>query len=313
MHEPRIVVMGSFVADLMGRGSKLPVPGETVKGNFFKIGPGGKGANQAVAAARAGGKVALITKVGMDSFGEMAIANLKAEGIDTGHMFRSNDQPTGAALILVKEGTGQNLIMVIPSACEHLDAGEVVAAIQALAPADVLVLQLETNFEAVAASLRIGREMGMRIICNPAPAHTIPAECYPLIDFLTPNETEASTLTGISITDLDDAEEAARLLRGMGARNVIITLGERGALVLPENGPSQLVPSHEVEAVDATGAGDSFNGAFALGIAEGNDIVSATAFANAAAAISVTRIGTAPAMPFRDEIDAFLTHGRAGH
>lgn len=306
MQKPKIIVMGSFVADLMGRGPEIPVPGETVKGNYFKVGPGGKGANQAVAAARAGGDVAMITKLGNDSFGEMAIANFKAEGINTDHVFRSDEYPTGAALIIVKEGSGQNAIMVIPGACGQMGNDEVVSAMQKLDRADVLILQLETNFEAVAASLKTGKAMGMKIICNPAPAHPMPAEYYPLIDFLTPNETEASTLTGIRVSSVEDAEKAARALQGMGAANVIVTLGEKGALVLDKDGERHFVPSFKVGTVDTTGAGDSFNGAFALALGEGKDIVSATIFANAAAAISVTRIGTAPAMPFRDEINSFL-------
>jgi len=298
--------MGSFVADLMGRGKAIPVPGETVKGSYFKVGPGGKGGNQAVAAARAGGDVAMITKLGYDLFGDMAIESFKGEGIDTNHVFRSHEHPTGAALILVNEDTGQNSIMVIPGACGHLEADEVVAAMRALAPAGVLMLQLETNFEAVAASLKEGRAMGLKIICNPAPAHTIPAEYYPLIDFLTPNETEAATLSGIEVVDLDSAEKAARALRAMGAANVLITLGEKGAMVLAAGEATRLVPAFKVEAVDTTGAGDAFNGALALALAEGRDLVAATLFANAAAALSVTKIGTAPAMPRRDEIDLFL-------
>jgi ribokinase len=252
----------------------------------------------------------MITKLGFDVFGDMAIENFKAEGIDTDHVLRSREHPTGAALILVKEGGGQNSIMVIPGACGHLDEEEVVAAIRALAPAAVLVLQLETNFEAVAASLKAGRQLGMKIICNPAPARPIPAEYYPMIDFLTPNETEASALSGIPVDDLEGAERAARKLRGMGAHNVIITLGDKGALILPEDREPRLVPSRKVEAVDTTGAGDSFTGALALALAEGEDIDSATAFANAAAALSVTRIGTAPAMPLRGEIDAFIAKER---
>lgn len=311
--KPGIVVMGSFVADLMGRGPGIPVEGETVKGSFFRVGPGGKGANQAVAAARAGGSVAMITRLGRDAFGEMAMENFSAEGIDTRYVFRSAEDPTGAALIMVSEKSGQNSIMVIPGACGNISTDEVVEAMRAHKDAKVLVVQLETNFAAVAASLAAAKEMGMKTVCNPAPAHAIPSDCYPLIDYLTPNETEASTLSGIRVNNLRDAEKAARALRKAGAGNVIITLGEKGAMILNGRDSLAMVEPFHVEAVDTTGAGDSFNGAFALAIAEGKDIRAATIFANAAAALSVTRIGTAPAMPYRAEIDAFLAkNGLAG-
>jgi ribokinase len=310
MRKPRIIVMGSFVADLMGRGREIPVPGETVKGSLFKIGPGGKGANQAVAAARAGGDVAMITKLGFDSFGDMALENFKSEGIDVERVFRSREDPTGAALIIVSERTGQNSIMVIPGACGRLGAREVEEAMKALAPADVLILQLETNFEAVFASLEAGRALGMKVICNPAPAQAIPADYYPLIDYLTPNETEAATLSGLPVSDLDDAAKAARALQAKGARQVVITLGDKGALVVEEDGEPRAVPPFPVEAVDTTGAGDAFNGAFAVALAEGKDTIAAATFANAAAALSVTRIGTAPSMPQRAEIDELLRKNR---
>ena len=306
---PRIIVMGSFVTDLMGRAAHIPVGGETVKGNFFKVGPGGKGGNQAVAAARAGGDVAMITKLGRDAFGDMAHENFVKEGIDAEYVLRSDEDATGAALIMVSEETGQNSIIVIPGACGQLGEEEVRDAIHALSPASVLVLQLETNFEAIAVSLRMGAEMGLKILMNPAPAHEIPEEYYSMIDYLTPNETEASTLSGVGVITVDDAKRAARILQAKGAKNIIVTLGEKGALILDRPGEYRHVPSFKVDAVDTTGAGDAFNGAFALALAEGKDIYGATVFANAAAALSVTRIGTAPAMAYRKEIDEFL-HAR---
>ncbi len=307
---PRIIVMGSYVTDLMGRAAHIPVEGETVKGNFFKVGPGGKGGNQAVAAARAGGNVAMITKLGQDAFGDMAQENFIKEGIDARYVLRSDEYATGAALIMVSEATGQNSIIVIPGACGQLGEDEVREAIRALSPASVLVLQLETNLEAIAVSLKMGTELGMKILMNPAPAHKIPDEYYSMIDYLTPNETEASTLSGVRVVSIEDARRAAQLLQSKGAKNIIITLGEKGALVLDSEGKFRHVPSFKVDAVDTTGAGDAFNGAFALALAEGKDIYRATVFANAAAALSVTRIGTAPAMAFRKEIDAFLRERR---
>lgn len=304
--KPRIIVMGSFVTDLMGRAAHIPVDGETVKGTFFKSGPGGKGGNQAVAAARAGGNVAMITKLGRDAFGDMALENFVKEGIHAEYVLRSDEYATGVALIMVSEKTGQNSIIVIPGACGQLGEDEVRDAIRALSPAAVLVLQLETNFEAIAVSLRMGRELGMKILMNPAPAHEIPEEYYSLIDYLTPNETEASTLSGVQVVSVEDALRAARVIQAKGAKNIIITLGEKGALILDSKGEFKHVPSFKVDAVDTTGAGDAFNGAFALALAEGKDIYSATVFANATAALSVTRIGTAPAMAYRKEIEEFL-------
>ncbi len=306
MGKPRIVVMGSYVTDLMGRGPRLPGIGETVKGGFFKIGPGGKGANQAVAAARAGGAVAMITQLGADYFGDMAIANFRSEGVDTASVFRSKEHPTGAALILVDETTGSNSILVIPGACGHMDPGRVGIAVAANARAKVLVVQLETNLDAMAAALARARESGMATICNPAPAQEIPPECYPLIDYLTPNEAEASTLSGVNVRTVEDAGLAAEVLKGRGAGAVIVTLGEKGSLVLDGTGRHTFIPAYKVDVVDTTGAGDSYNGAFAVAIAEGRSLIAAASFASAAAAISVTRIGTAPAMPFRSEIEELL-------
>ncbi len=309
MSKPGIIVMGSFVADLMGRGPRLPGVGETVKGGFFKMGPGGKGANQAVAAARAGGEVSMITQLGNDDFGEMAMANFRAEGIGTSGVSRTNEHPTGAALILVDENTGDNSILVIPGACDHLDPARVEAAIAAQGKAKVLVVQLETNMDAMSAALAKARELGMMTVCNPAPAQEIPPECYPLIDYLTPNEAEASTLSGLGVKTVEDAGLAAEILRSRGAATVIVTLGDKGSLVLDRKGQYTFVPAYRVEVVDTTGAGDSYNGAFAVAIAEGRDVVAAASFASAAAAISVTRIGTAPAMPFRSEIEELVRAG----
>jgi len=303
---PRIIVMGSFVADLMGRADHIPISGETVKGNFFKVGPGGKGANQAVAAARAGGDVAMITKLGMDSFGDMAFDNFIKEKINTNFVYRSKEYSTGAALIMVSEKTGQNSIIVIPGACAQIREEEVIDAIDKLMPADILVLQLETNFEAIRESLKEGAARGLKILMNPAPAHEIPEEYYSMIDYLTPNETEASILSGIEVKTIDDAKKAAKVLHSRGAKNIVITLGEKGVLILDAENSFIHVPAFKVNAIDTTGAGDAFNGAFALALAEGKDIVSSAVFANAAAAISVTRIGTAPAMAYRNEIEKFL-------
>lgn len=310
-NRPRIIVMGSFVADLMGRADHIPASGETVKGNFFKVGPGGKGANQAVAAARAGGDVAMITKLGMDSFGDMAFDNFVKEGINTDFVYRSKEYSTGAALIMVSEKTGQNSIIVIPGACAQISEEEIITAIDKLMPADILVLQLETNFEAIRESLKEGVARRLKILMNPAPAHEIPEEYYSMIDYLTPNETEASTLSGIQVKTIDDAKKAAKILHARGAKNVVVTLGEKGVLILDSENRFLHVSAFKVNAIDTTGAGDAFNGAFALALAEGKDIALAAVFASAAAAISVTRIGTAPAMAYRSEIEEFLDNNQS--
>jgi ribokinase len=308
---PRIVVMGSYVTDLMGRAQRIPVAGETVKGDLFKTGPGGKGGNQAVAAARAGGSVAMITKLGADVFGDLALQNFDNEGIDRRFAIRTEAYPTGAALIMVSKETGQNSIVVIPGACENLTAEEVEAAMRALLPADILMLQLETNLEALEESLRMASESGLKVMLNPAPAQEIPQGFYKMIDYLTPNETEASTLSGIEVVSIERAKQAASVLQNKGAKNVVITLGEKGALALDDEGQFYEVPAFKVEAVDTTGAGDAFNGAFALALAEHKRLVDAIVFANAAAAISVTRIGTAPSMAYREEIEKFLFENSA--
>lgn len=303
---PDIIVMGSFVADLMGRGHALPVPGQTVKGHFFKVGPGGKGSNQAVAAARAGGQVAMVTRLGRDAFGDMALATWRAEGIDTSQVLLSDSDPTGAALILVEETGGQNAIMVIPGACGAIPTQAVASALLDFRGARVLVLQFETNFDAFETALREGSAAGMITIVNPAPAAHLPEELFPLVDYFTPNETEAEALSGVEVKDVASAEKAAAVLHEKGARAVIITLGEKGCLVSLRGFPPRLVPAFPVEALDTTGAGDAFTGAFALALSEKRDVHDAARFACAAAALSVTKLGTAPAMPQRSEIDAFL-------
>ena len=304
--KPRLIVMGSYVTDLMGRAQHIPIEGETVKGKFFKTGPGGKGGNQAVAAARAGGRVAMITKVGTDVFGDMAYENFINEGIDARYVIRTSEFATGAALIMVSEETGQNSIIVIPGACENIKAEEVQQAISALLPADIMILKLETNIEAIGESLRISKLHNIKVVMNPAPAQEIPGEYYAMIDYLTPNESEASALSGIDVVSISSARRAAFELQKRGCRNVVVTLGGKGAVALDEKGHFYHVPSFNVKVIDTTGAGDAFNGALALALGERRSLEDAIVFASAAAALSVTRVGTAPAMADRQEIDEFL-------
>jgi ribokinase len=295
--------MGSFVADLAFRTPRLPRWGETVMGSSLCVGPGGKGSNQAVAAARLGADVLFISKVGQDSFGELARRTYSAESIDAEFVFASAEHPTGGAAIVVDEERGENAIVVVPGACFHLTAEEVNRAEGAMANSAIFLTQLELAIAVVEHGLRLARKLGIPTILNPAPAHELPENIYELCDYLTPNETEAGALAGIDVVNLADAERAAKALLGRGAQNLVITLGPQGALV--KNAQiTKHVPAFDTgQVVETTGAGDAFNGGFAVALAEGMDIVAAARFGCAAAGISVTRQGTAPSMPRRSEVD----------
>lgn len=304
----KIAVLGSFVVDLMGRAPSLPAPGETVKGNTFKVGPGGKGSNQAIAARRAGADVTFITKVGRDAFGELALATFREEGLASTCVFRDDEQPTGAALILVAERSGQNAILVHAGACGALTGAELQRARPHIEAASVFLTQLETNLPPIEAAIGWARAAGARVVLNPAPATPFPDAWLAAIDVLTPNETEATTLTGIDVTDVASAKRAGRALLARGARAVLVTVGAQGAVLIERSGESFL-PPFAVAAVDTTGAGDAFSGGLAAALAEGQTLPNAARFASATAALSVTRIGTAPAMPTRAEIDRLLREG----
>jgi ribokinase len=305
----RVTVMGSFVADVAFRIDRLPTWGETRMGQSFQLGPGGKGSNQAVAAARAGATVSFISKLGPDPFGEIARTLYREEGIDTQFIF-SSPNPTGSAAILIDAAKGENAIIVVPGACFELTPAEVDQATDLIASSAVFVAQLELPLATVEHGLRLSHTHHVPTILNPAPATTLPEAIYPLCDYFTPNETEAASLTGIPVSDLASAEEAATALLARGVRNVILTLGAQGALI--KNATlTQHVPAITAgPVVDTTGAGDAFNGGFAAALAEGMDLIEATKFACVVAGISVTRPGTAPSMPKRTEIDA-LTKAQA--
>jgi ribokinase len=301
MSGTKITVLGSYVVDLMGRAPHLPAAGETVKGSYFKAGPGGKGSNQAVAAKRAGAEVSLITKVGRDHFGEMAVDNFRQEGIDTAFVFVDDQLATGAALIMVDQNSSENMILVTLGACSRITEEEIEEALGAIEQSRVLLTQLETNLDAVEWTVAHAARRGVPVILNPAPAQEIPARLMRQVHILTPNESEASLLTGIEVTGPEQAGQAAEALRARGAKNVIVTLGKMGCLVAAAR-EQWLVKSMAVEAVDTTGAGDAFNGALATALAEGKSLFEAARFANTAGALAVTRMGTAPAMPHRAEI-----------
>lgn len=297
--------MGSFVIDLMGRAPHLPEPGETVKGSTFRIGPGGKGSNQAIAAKRAGAEIDIITKVGKDAFGETAINNFKQEGFNTDYIFVDNSNQTGAALILVDNTTGENAILVTLGACSNITNEDLGKTKQMIKEADIFVTQLETNVNAIEQCVKWAHESGVQIVLNPAPIQEISNTILEMIDILTPNEVEASILTGVDINSVEDAKRAAVILQNKGVKNVVITMGSKGALVR-EGDMEEIIESYKVDVMDTTGAGDAFNGGLVTALSEEKSIIQAAKFANALAALSVTRIGTAPAMPYRDEIDKFI-------
>lgn len=299
-----ITVLGSYNTDLMVGLERLPRPGETILGGQFQTAAGGKGANQAVAAARAGGQIRLIARVGQDSFGDRAIAALRHDGIDVSHVSRDAREPSGVALILV-DRDGENSIAVASGANARLAVSHVRQARQAIETAEILLLQLETPLRSIEAAVRIAARGGTRVILNPAPARPLAKKLLQQVSILTPNESEAEILTGIRQNGIAAAHKAALMLRRRGVQTAIITLGARGALVASDAGTT-LVRGFKVKAVDTTAAGDTFNGALAVALAESQPLEQAVQFANAAAAISVTRIGAQTSAPTRKSIDAFL-------
>ncbi len=305
MPKNQIVVMGSSNTDMIIKVPKIPLPGETVTGGRFSMAAGGKGANQAVAAARAGGRVTFIARVGNDLFGETAIEDFAADGIDVHCVLRDDETPSGTALIFVGED-GENSIGVAPGANARLTRTDVEKFRDVIESADMLVMQLETPMESVDAAAKIAAGKGVRTILNPAPAAPVPGDILARIDLLTPNEHEAKILTGVEVRDEAAAGRAAEVLMGQGVGTVMITLGAQGAFVLSEDFRG-MVRGYTVEAVDSTAAGDVFNGALAVALCEGRPLRDAVVFANAAAAISVTRLGAQPSIPRRAEIDAFLS------
>lgn len=306
MDRADIVVLGTFVADLAFKAERLPVVGETLLGQGFAMGPGGKGSNQVIAAARAGARSAMITRVGQDSFGEMARQTWSRDGVNTSHVLMDETAPTGAAFIFVSSKTGDNAIIIESGAAANLGAADVRAAEQLIAGAKVFVTQFEQPISAAIEGLRMARKGGVTTVLNPAPALPVDDAIYAYCDYVTPNETEAATLTGIDTGPDDGALRAAVNLVERGARNALITLGAKGALLHGEVG-THFVPAFRVaNVVDTTGAGDAFNGGFAVALSEGRDPVDAVRFGSAVAALSVQKAGTAPSMPMRTEIEAFL-------
>ncbi|WP_136063372.1 ribokinase [Pontiella sulfatireligans] len=298
----KIVVVGSSNTDMVIKSEHLPAPGETILGGEFFMNPGGKGANQAVAAARLGGDVVFVAKVGDDIFGQEAVQGFREAGINTDYIATDPEQPSGVATIMV-DNQGENCIAVASGANNALRPEDVDNAMEQIEGADVLLMQLETPIETVEYAAKLGHDKGKTVILNPAPAQVLSDELLARLDVITPNETEAEILTGTQVETLEDAQKAAQVLRERDVGTVIITLGAQGAFVLSDSF-SGLVPVRKVNVVDTTAAGDTFNGALAVGMARGMDIEAAVAYANKAAAVSVTRMGAQASAPSLDEVEA---------
>lgn len=296
----RILVIGSSNTDMVIKTKKLPAPGETILGGTFLMNPGGKGANQAVAAARLGGKVTFITKRGNDLFGNQAVGLLMREGIDTQHVVKDGELPSGVALIIV-DSAGENSIVVAPGSNGNLVQEDIPLSIFETVKFEILLLQLEIPISTVEFSAVTASDLNIKVILNPAPACKLSDTLLKHTWLITPNEIETETITGVTITDITSAEHAAALIQQRGVKNVIITLGEAGAFVKSEDFTG-IVPGVKVIPVDTTAAGDIFNGALAVAISEGKGMKDAVVFANLAASISVTRMGAQASAPYRNEI-----------
>lgn len=298
----KIVVIGSSNTDMVVTTPKIPVPGETILGNEFNIIAGGKGANQAVAAARAGGIVTFIAKVGDDDFGKNAVAGYKADKINTDYIFIDPDRPSGIAIIIVEEGSGQNSIVVADGANKCLSIDVIKTAEKLISEADVVLIQLEIPLEVVEFSLKLAKKYGVKTILNPAPAQSLSDEILSLVDIITPNESETQILTGLNPASDEEVKKAAAKLLEKVNETVIVTLGSKGVYFISKSGDNGFVPTTKVEAVDTVAAGDVFNGYLAAALSEGKSCFEAISAANKAATISVTRKGAQPSIPRIDEL-----------
>ncbi|TCD13063.1 ribokinase [Oricola cellulosilytica] len=305
MTDGGITILGVFVADTAYRAERQPRLGETILGKSFVLGPGGKGSNQSVAAARAGGRAAIITRLGKDAFAELAIKTWADAGVEP-LVTHDPDSYTGAAYIFIEEATGDNAIIISPGAAAKISTSDVDAHADRIARSSVFITQLEQPMDAAEHALGIARNGGAITILNPAPAAPVSDAMLALCSYVTPNETEAAEITGQTVETIDQARQAAEIFMRKGVGAAVITLGERGALIHGKD-ISEHVPAFSAgPVVETTGAGDAFNGGFAVALSEGRHPVEAVRFGCATAAISVTRPGTAPSMPARGEIEALL-------
>jgi ribokinase len=299
MKEKKILVIGSSNTDMVIKTSRFPKPGETILGGDFFMNQGGKGANQAVAVARLNGAVDFICKTGNDLFREQSVSLYKNEGINTEWILRDNEKPSGMALIIVDD-SGENSIVVASGANGSLSPEDIEKVTEVIYQSDYILMQLEIPLNTVEYVVNLAFSKNKKVILNPAPAVNLPQHLLEKLYLITPNRIEAELLSGIKIKDKDTAIEAANIILEKGVKHVIITLGEKGALSF--DGEFEWIPGENVEAVDTTGAGDVFNGALTVGLAEGLSMSGAVSFANKAAAISITRFGAIPSIPYRNEL-----------
>ncbi len=302
MEKNRILVIGSSNTDMTVRSATLPKPGETVLGGDFRMGPGGKGANQAVAARLLGGEVTFVCKLGRDMFGEGASKHYESCGLDTSKILWS-DKPSGVALITV-DSKAENSIVVASGANADMTVTDIDSVADIIKSSGILLLQLEIPMDTVVHAAEIAYNAGVQVVLNPAPAAVLPAELLKCVSILIPNETEASAISGIDINNFETAAAAAERLKGMGVREVIITMGSRGSVVC--DGDCTFVPAVKVNAVDTTAAGDTFCGGVCVALSEGKDLLEAVKFATAASSIAVQRPGAQDSIPNRCEVDKLL-------
>ena len=298
----KIIVIGSSNTDMVFRSKKIPVVGETVIGIDFNIVQGGKGANQAVAAARAGADVTFIALLGNDEFGKTALKSYENENINTKHIIIDQEYPTGVAVILVDATSGQNSIVVAPGANHKFTIKDIQDLSEVIKTAEIMLIQLEIPLEVVHYSLKLAKKFGLKTILNPAPAQCLSDDLLKLVDIITPNETETEILTNIPLTDFSSIKESSFLLLKKVNEAVLITMGSKGVYYASKNGDHRLIPTTKVEPIDTTAAGDVFNGYLAAALSKGSNIEVAIELANKAAAISVTRKGAQPSIPYLNEL-----------
>ena len=300
----RIVVVGSSNTDMIIKSPRIPKPGETILGGAFQTAAGGKGANQAIAAARAGGDVAFVARIGDDMFGRRALEGFKNDGINSKYIKFDKTDPSGVALIIVDD-VGENCIAVASGANANLNEKDILAVEALIQKADILLMQLETPLSTIQYAAKIAFYANVTVLLNPAPAQNLPSDLLKHVSILTPNELEAESLTGIKVIDDVSAKNASLSLSSMGPKVIVITLGAAG-LYLHHKDFSGIIPGFKMNAIDTTAAGDVFNGGLAAALSENCDIFKAVKFAQAAAAISVTRLGAQPSAPRKEEIDKFV-------
>lgn len=301
-----IIVIGSSNTDMVVKVSQLPKPGETVLGGDLFMTAGGKGANQAVAAARLGGNVSFVARLGNDIFGKQAHASFGNENMDLSKLSFDESRPSGVALIVVNNG-GENSITVAPGANGALRSSHVSDALHDISPPAIVLLQMEIPMDTVASAINLASDKKLQVILNPAPAQRVDKRLLSKLDWITPNETEAEILTGVHVTDVHSARNAAVSLRRSGVRNVVLTLGAKGAFLLTDEFDGMIAAPPASAVVDTTAAGDCFNGALAVALSEGLSAESACRFACCAATLSVARLGAQASMPSREEVEAVLS------